>query len=389
MIKAKKNALFVATIYDFLDKFEVNDMKILQSMGYEVHIIANPYVNQIPGNQKVETPNIDKLGGIKKHGWRCARSPYDKNNIIAFRQLQALLKKENFDIVHCHTPMGGVLARLACEPYRKKGMKVIYTAHGFHFYDGAPKKNWLVYYPIERELSRITDVIITINHEDFSRAKKRFFAKQVYYIPGVGVDTKKFENCVVSKEDKRSELNIPKDAFVLLSVGELAERKNQKVTLLALAKLKEKKKLSDIIYIAAGEGSLKEEYESFIKKENLTAHVKLLGERNDVDELCKAADCFIHMSVREGLGIAPLEGMASGLPLISSYVNGIKDYTEDGKTGITIINPVDANEVMLAIEKMHDNPQFRENCARNNKRVVEQYSIKRTQDVMESIYRNV
>lgn len=104
-----------------------------------------------------------------------ARSPFSFKNLQGLRQLKGILATGNYQILHCHTPMGGVLGRLAAYHLRKQGkIKVIYTAHGFHFYTGAPLINWLLYYPMEKLLSQWTDVIITINEEDYERAKKCF-----------------------------------------------------------------------------------------------------------------------------------------------------------------------------------------------------------------------
>lgn len=344
----KKKALFVATIYDFLDGFEANNMEILQNMGYEVHCIANPYVDQIPGNPKVETPNINKLGGVVKHGWRCARSPYDKNNIIAFRQLKALLKKENFDLVHCHTPMGGVLARLACEPYRKKGMKVIYTAHGFHFYDGAPRKNWLVYYPIEKELSRITDVIINITEEDYNRARNEFHAGKVCYVPGIGVDIKKFQNDIPEQDiiEIRKQLGVPNNYIALFSVGELNDNKNHETVIRALAKLKQK----NVFYSIAGNGPKQEYLEQLIVDLGLNDRVRLLGYREDVSNLYKAADIYVHPSFREGLSVATMEAMASGLPVINGRIRGNVDLIDEN--GGILFDPSSVQDCVAAIERM-------------------------------------
>ena len=133
---------------------------MLHSLGFEVHAAAN-------FNDKNE--RLDLLDIIRHH-INIQRSPYSFGNLEAYRQLKQLMKAERFDIVHCHSPIGGVLARLAA---KYVGIPcVIYTAHGFHFYKGAPIINWLIYYPIEKILSKITDIIITINCEDYIRAKK-------------------------------------------------------------------------------------------------------------------------------------------------------------------------------------------------------------------------
>ena len=142
--------------------------------------------------------------------------------------------------MHCHSPIGSVVARLAASQFRKDGLKVIYTAHGFHFYKGAPRINWMIFYPIEYVCSFITDVLITINKEDYNFAIKHMHSNQVKYIPGVGINVEKFSEEVSNREEKRRELGISKNDIVLFSVGELNDNKNHKIVIEALANIKEK-----------------------------------------------------------------------------------------------------------------------------------------------------
>ena len=220
-------ALVVASIANFITGFEINDIKILTDLGYEVHCATN--------YNDAREERLNRLSELHviNHQIDFNRSPLNKGNINAYKQLKALFAQENFDIVHCHTPIGGVLSRLIGAKYRRHGLKMIYTAHGFHFFKGAPLKNWVMFYPIEKFLSRFTDILITINKEDYNRALKRFHAKKVQYIPGVGLDTKKFEICEVDKDAKREGLGIAEKDFVFLSVGELQDRKNQARTQIA------------------------------------------------------------------------------------------------------------------------------------------------------------
>lgn len=369
-----KRALFVATIGGFFG-FERNDIKILQSMGYEVHIAANLCLSDF------------QTDGIICHQVDFARTPWAKTNLNAHKQLKKLFNETHFDIVHCHTPMGGVLGRLAAKKYRKSGTKVIYTAHGFHFFKGAPLKNWLLYYPVEWLFAFWTDELITINKEDYARAQRHMHAKHVTYIPGVGVDLKKFSPKLLdenAKKNKFDELGIEDDKFVLLSVGELQSRKNHIVVIDALSELKN----SDIVYLIAGVGELHDHYQEVIDRNGMSNNIKLLGYRTDVSELCEIADCFVHPSVREGLGIAPLEAMACGLPLISADINGIKDYTEDGVTGCCV-NPHSVEEMKKAILKMYENQDFREVCGKNNMQVVKAFDIENISRIMRYLYKEV
>ena len=322
--------------------------------------------------------------GCKVFQIDCFRSPLNKNNIKAIKQLRKIVIDNNYDIVHCHTPVASAITRLACRKFRKDGLKVFYTAHGFHFFKGAPLKNWLIYYPIEKLLSYFTDVIITINKEDYKRAKRFFNAANTYYIHGVGFDTDKFLNCIVDRNKKLNELGVDNKAFVLLSVGELHDRKNHQIVIEALNILKD----NDIVYIIVGSGINQSKYEKLISEYNLQNNVKIIGFRNDIDEMCKSVDCFVHPSIREGLGIAPLEAMASGLPLIAADINGIKDYAVDGITG-RCVNPRNVNQMCSAILEMKNNDSFRKVCAENNIKIAKNFDQKISNEETKNIYLSV
>ena len=313
------------------------------------------------------------------------RSPWKLYNLTGYRQLKNIIDNDNYDIIWTNEPVMGVITRLAALRARKRHTKVMYMAHGFHFYDGAPLLNWLVYYPIEKIMSKYTDVLVTINKEDYARAKEKFYTPIVHYIPGIGVDIEKFQNCKISKHDKRLELGIPQDAFVLLSVGELANRKNQRVVIEALGKLHN----PSIFYVIAGRGPLKEEYIHLAKKYDIEKNVLLLGSRTDIPELCRAADVFVHPSVREGLGIAPLEAMAAGLPLISSYINGMKDYTADGVSGCCNAKARDIQFMQNAIFRMHIDTNLCKKCGFNNQETVRQFALQTSINAVAQIYNNL
>lgn len=378
-----KRMLMMATTAAMIEQFNKNNILILEEMGYEVHILGN----FLKGNPiSDERLNELKQWIIQHHGkWfhYCAtRNPADfKNNLKAYQYTLSLINQYHYEFIHCHTPMGSVIARMAAH---RTHVKIIYTAHGFHFFKGAPWKNWILYYPVERFLSRWTDMLILINQEDYRRAKESFYAKQTKYIPGIGVDVNKFKTCQVDREKKCEKLGIQPDQFVLLSVGELSARKNQKLVIDALQVLKNK----NISYLIVGKGDLKEEYEKAIHAYGLENNVCLLGYRTDVDELCKIADCFVHPSIREGLGIAPLEAMASGLPLISSDRNGMKDYASDGISGCAI-DPRSTKQMCRAINKMYSDSKFREECAANNLRTVMRFDVKASMEIMKDIYREI
>jgi len=228
-----------------------------------------------------------------------ARSPFSKQNRMAYKQLCQIIRENKIDVIHCNTPVGGILGRLAG---KKCGVKrVIYQVHGFHFYKGAPKKNWMIYYPVEKWLAHYTDTLITINTEDYAFAKKKMKLRKggkICFVPGVGIDTAQFSfNRDVLRNEKRAELGIKDDAFLLISAGELNTNKNNSVILSAMQRLSNPK----IHYVLCGVGDQKEVLQKQADDAGLHDNVHFLGYRTDVKELYQASDCFVMPSFREGL----------------------------------------------------------------------------------------
>lgn len=376
-----KKVLMNASVASMIYKFNMGNIDILESMGYQVDVACNfGKENPISQDEIKKFKEILEKKGIKAYEIDCPRSIFAIGKIVrTYQQLKEIIDGGEYDLIHTQSPIGGVVCRLAARKARKKGTKVIYTAHGFHFFKGAPIFNWMIFYPIERICSRFNDILITINKEDYQRAKT-FHSKKVEYIPGVGVDVSKFKNRTVSKHEKRLELGISDDAVVLLSVGELSSGKNYQVVIRALGKVNN----SNIIYIIAGKG---EEYDDYLKlaiEYGVSDQLILLGVRADIDELCVAADVFVHPSVSEGLEIASLEGMAAGLPLISSYVNGIKD----NENGVCIENPLDEDAFANAIRTMM-NLEFRGRCGSNNIEAVNRFSMESSNEKKTLIYKEI
>lgn len=311
-----------------------------------------------------------------------SRSPLSKGNVRAYQQLRKIISENHYDIVHCHTPVAGAITRLACRKYRKDRLKVIYTAHGFHFYKGAPLKNWLIYYPIEKLCSRFTDVLITINHEDYERAKKKMKAKRVEYVPGVGVDVDKFANTVVDRAVKRRELGIPEDAFLLLSVGELNENKNHQIVIRVLTELKN----PNVHYMIAGKGPLHDYLLDLAQKLGVEKQVHLLGYRDDAAELYKMADVDIFPSIREGLGLAAVEGMVAGLPLICADNRGTREYAKNGENAIVCSNTL--TEYASAIDTMYRNESLRIDYGNHGAVVAHSFNVASINALMMKIYQS-
>lgn len=368
VIHIKKKVLFTATVILHIKSFHLPYIKWLKEQGYEVHVAAkNDFISE-----PCIIPNCDKYYDIK-----FARFPFSKTNIKAYKQLKKLIQENNYDIIHCHTPVAGVLTRLAAR--KNKNTTVIYTAHGFHFFKGAPLLNWLIYYPVERFCARYTDKLITINKEDYERAKQFKLRKhgKVYYVAGVGIDLDKIENIKVDIKKKKTELGIQENTPVLLSVGELNKNKNHETVLQALSKLKDK----NFIYLICGRGVLKEYLERKIQELHLENKAKLLGYRNDVIEILKIADLFIFPSKREGLPISVIEAMVCKLPVIASNVRGNRDLISEAN----LFEPNDVKVLVKLIEKQLDYIE-----SDKHKKVeykdIEKYSLQNVLKQMAEIY---
>ena len=384
----RDKVLMLASVASMIDQFNIPNIKLLIDMGHKVDVACNFVEGNTCSDAKIEELK-NKLTemGVDYYQIDFARSVrHILQNLKAYRQVLSLMRTNQYKFIHCHSPIGGVCGRLAGH---RTHTKAIYTAHGFHFYKGAPLLNWLVYYPIEKYLSRYTDVLITINKEDYAVAKNKMHAERTEYVAGGGRDIEKIKSVKVDRNKKRAELGIPQDAFVLISVGELNKNKNHEVVIKAVGSMYIMKEAQNIHYIIAGQGPLDKYLLNLAQRYGLENRVHLLGFRADVIELLKSSDCFVFPSCREGLGLAALEAMASGLPLISTRAGGIKDYAKDGVTGCCLNCPSDITAMTLAIRTMHDHAEFREQCALNNVEMVKQFDLHRSLSVIAQIYRNM
>ncbi|USK43970.1 glycosyltransferase family 4 protein [Cytobacillus oceanisediminis] len=358
----KKKVLFVATVVKaHIMVFHIPFLKWYKENGYETAVCAkNDYENK----EDCVVPYCDNYYNLPFE-----RSPIKYNNFKTYKQLKDIIDSNEFDIIHCHTPVGGALTRLAAKDARKKSTNVIYTAHGFHFYKGAPFLNWLIYYPVEKWLSRYTDILLTLNKEDYKRAKK-FKANIIEYIPGVGLDNKRFNDIEVDKNEKKAEIGVKKDSFIILSVGELNKNKNHEVIIKAIAKIKNR----NIKYIICGQGPLESQLKELAQELGIAEQLILMGYRNDIDEICKASDLFAFPSFREGLSLSLMEAMAAGLPVVGSDIRGNSDLVDNGKGGY-LISPEDVNGYSKNIKAIMNDQQLSEKMAMENKNRIKDFYI--------------
>ncbi|MDP1417450.1 glycosyltransferase family 4 protein [Peribacillus simplex] len=362
--------LYVTTISNTVNAFLIPHIKMLVDQGHQVDLAFNIV-------QEVNSELVKM--GCTVHRLKFERSPLKKQNYLAYKELKKIIKDEQYDLIHTHTPVASACVRLACKAF--KDVKVIYTAHGFHFYKGASYKNWLLYYSIEKWLARYTDVLITINKEDYKRAKKSFNAGRVEYIPGVGLNVQRFSETLVDRKTKRNEICIPEDAFVVLSVGELNPNKNHETIIRAISKLNN----PNIYYVICGQGPLNKYLSDLVKELNMENQVKLLGIRNDIAEICKISDVFVFPSFREGLSVALMEAMASGLPIICSDIRGNRDLIENKKGGY-LVSPNDISGFAKYIESILMFSEDSAAMAKHNIDIIESFSTRNVLKRMQEIY---
>ncbi len=365
-------ALIVTTNISFFG-FLKNDLEILHDKGYEIHIATNKSIKEV--DMTFDVP-------VKVHDIGFSRSPLSFANVEAFRHLYALINHYDFDIIHCHTPVAAALTRLAAKKARGRGTKVIYTAHGFHFYKGAPLKMWLMFYPIEKYLSNYTDTLVTINTEDYDRAYKHFDT-DVRYIHGVGVDVDRFKEIEINRVEKRLELGIDFSDRMLLSVGELNDNKNHISVIRALDTLVNEMGMKHIHYFIAGEGTLRDYLTEQIDNMCLNDNVHLIGFREDVDELLKAADVYLLPSYREGLNVSLMEAMASGLPVICSDIRGNEDLID--KYGGIRVDAGSVNSWAMAIRRILADKNAGA-MGRHNQYKIEKFSKDKVREEIKALY---
>lgn len=335
--------LYTATVLSHICQFHLPHMQHLQEQGWEVHVAAHDNLAVKNGLQLkycdkfIETP--------------FSRSPKSPDNFKAYKQLKKLLAEEHYDVILCNTPMGGIVTRLAAKKTRKQGTKVIYMAHGFHFYKGSSKKAWLVFYPIEKYMAKKCDLLITINKEDYALAQEKFSKRtKVAHIHGVGVDEKRYHPATPEEQlaMRQAEGLSPED-FVILCTGELNENKNQKTLISAAAQLKDK--IPNLRVLLAGNGPKEQELREQIQAEGLESIVKLLGYRTDLEKVVPAVDLVVSCSKREGMPLNIIEAMLCKKPVVASHNRGHDELIEERESGL-LFQCEDTNRLASFIEEL-------------------------------------
>lgn len=364
--------LYITTIGITMGFFKSTILDLINN-GHTVDIAAN--------EEDFSVPDYYKELGCTIYPVSWTRSPLAISNLIAIKEIKSIVTKTKYNIIHCHTPVASVCTRFACRNFRNSGTKVIYTAHGFHFYKGSKIANWILYYPIEKICAHWTDILITINKEDYIFALKNVKAKKVVYVPGVGIDIKRFKNKDNNQYTTREKIGIPKDTFLLLSIGELNNNKNHQIVIRAIASLG----IKNIHYMIAGVGDNKKKLEILSKELGVREQVHLLGYRKDVIELYKAANVYILPSIREGLNVSLMEAMASGLPCIVSNIRGNVDLIIRN-TGGHLCNPYKVNEFCDALLCLLKNPILCKMQGEFNANIIENFSNSVVSTIIRKLY---
>ena len=373
-----KKVLFVATVVRLhINVFHLPYIQWFHEQGWQVDVAAR---NDFENPKDCVIPYCDHYYNIPFE-----RSPLKPANLKALKELKELIDMEQYDLIHCHTPVGGVAARLAASKCRRTGKtKVAYTAHGFHFYTGAPLLNWLIFYPIERILAHETDLLITMNTEDYSRAKK-FKAKRVAYVNGVGLDLDRF--IPLKEEEKetiRDELHLNKEDVFAITVGNLIKRKNQITLIEAVNRLDN----PHFHLFICGDGKCYEELKKAASDLGVSSQIHFLGFRRDVEKLCGAADIFLFASVQEGLPVSVMEAMACGLPIVASKIRGNSDLIDSGKGGY-LVRPTDADGFAKAIVSVIKKKKKTESMENYNFEKIKEYSKEKVMNQMAELYESL
>ncbi len=378
--KDRKKVLMLASVASMIDQFNMPNIRLLLDLGYDVDVACNfEKGNTCDSRQIQKMRRTLREMGVAGIQWDCPRSIRAVGMCcVAYRQLVYLLRSRKYAWIHCHSPIGSALARIAAHRER---IPVIYTAHGFHFYHGAPMKNWLLYYPAEALLAHWTEVLVTVNHEDYWFAKSHFCAKKVCVIPGVGINTALFGQKLTAdnaKKEIRRIYRIPENAQVLLSVGELNKGKNHRIVIKALASLPR----HDVYYLICGQGEWQEKLRKYANRLGVGGRVRMPGYQEHMHWIYQNADIFVFPSVREGMPLSLMEAMAAGMPCIVSDIRGNRELIPD-RFRFSLRH---SGQLRHALVQMLGDEQLKLACARENQKKIQDYDQTVIQHRMNHIY---
>ncbi len=368
-----KRALVYASVASMIQQFNMNNIKLLQKLGYEVDVACNFDF----GN----TVTDDKIKSLKKElnlinvNYYNISVPRKIGNLIdmkkAYKATKDLINQGNYSLIHCHSPIGGIICRFANKNSKNYNFtKMIYTAHGFHFFKGNNALKNFVFKSVEKYASNFTDVLVTINKEDYEAANKFKLKEkgQVKFIPGIGIDIKRIDLVCESRNNLLNELGLSEDTKILLSVGELSKRKNHETVIKVLNELP-----SNVHYLICGKGELLDYLMKISRENQVLERVHFLGYCDNIYSIMKSSDVFVFPSLQEGLPVALMEAIACGMPCVASRIRGNVDFHDlnvqyfdlvDNKALIDAIKKAFTNKKTISIPKIYSVENIMKECER-------------------------
>lgn len=371
-----KKVLLTATVQSHICQFHKALVEVLHEHGYEVHVAARDNLAEKNG---MKLDFVEKVYDVP-----FSRSPKSIDNIKAYKELKGIIDKDSYDVIHCNTPMGGIVTRLAAQKARKKGTTLIYTVHGFHFYEGAPKKNWLVFYPIEKFFSRLTDKLVTITQEDYNLASKKFHC-EVHRIHGVGVDERRYYPADAKlKSEIRKELGYTEDEKLILCIGELLPNKNQEMAIRMMEKLV--KDIPEAKLLIAGNGPEKVKLEKLTQELGLDKHVKFLDYCTHLEKYQKAVDVGVSCSKREGLPLNVVESMLAKNPVVVTKNRGHRELVKQGENGY-LVEVDDVQSMYNYVKKLLKDVNCSEYLGTCAAEFAESFTFRTVKEELRGVYR--
>lgn len=368
--------LLVATVQSHICQFHKPLVKMLHAHGCEVHVAAR---NNLAEKNGLKLDFVEQIFDIPFE-----RSPFNRRNLAAYQQLKQIIDGGNYDVVHTNTPVGGIVGRLAARKARKNGCQVFYTAHGFHFFQGGSKKNWLIYYPIEKFMCRYTDELITITQEDFQLAQNKFRVS-VSHIHGIGANTDKYTTISAAESlTLRKELGFTPEQKLIICTGELNANKNQITAVRAMEDVV--KQVPETTLLLAGNGATYDDLQSAISELGLTERVKLLGYHTDLEKYVEISDLVLSCSKREGLPLNIVEGMLCKKPIVASINRGHKELVQDGKSGY-LVDAMDAASFASRITELLTDKALSNAFGEAGFTFAQTYTDQTVQSELEQIYK--
>lgn len=368
-----KRILFISNICKKISNFHMVSIEAAENNNYEFHFAAN--FTLMPDEMKKTYANVHF------HHINLKRFPFHPKNLLAIHELNKVIREIKPDAIHCNTPIGGALGRI-CGAKNKVDV-VIYTAHGFHFYKGAKGVGPFIYKKLETIMAKKTDVIITMNQEDYYAAQKMKLKGngKVFSVHGVGISTKEYQSSTDVAVEKKHDLKLKQSDIVCIAMGDLIKRKNYETSIRSIALLNNK----NVHFLICGDGPEKKRLEALARELKVDEQIHFLGYRDDIKSLLSISDCFLFSSFQEGLPRSLMEAMASGLPCVVSNIRGNTDLIVDGHNGF-LCPADDASAFCDALKTIISDSNLRNLMRKNNLIAIKPFDVENVKKEMDIIY---